>query len=205
MAAEGGNIVRFTYTGADGEVIDAEATHIIVDKDCTVVRARAFVNHRKIVEVICHDHVERIEADAFCGCRSLRRIIMPGVKVVELFSFLSCKALEYVECDKLEIIKEAAFNGCRSLRSINLPSARIVRKGAFFSCCDLTDVKFGNKLERIGERAFCDCRSVEEIAIPLKDGLITSDDVFMECNNLRQVGLIEGELHETIASLQLEE
>ena len=39
----------------------------------------------------------------------------------------------------------------------------------------------------------------------MKDGLITADDIFQLCKNLQQVDLVEGELHETIAALHLEE
>ena len=197
-------VVRFTYTGADDERIPDEATHIFVQ--ARVIRRNAFRNHRKIVEIICHDDVEKIEAYAFFDCPSLRRVIMPGVKIVERSAFLDCEALEDVECDKLEIIIGFhAFGWYEYLRSINLPSARIVRSSAFFSCRDLTDVKFGSKLERIEVRAFHNCRSLERITIPLKDGLIPADNIFIECDNLHKVDLVEGELHETIAALHLKE
>ena len=81
MAAVGNNIVRFTYTGAEGGVIPRDATHVFVD--VRVVRRYAFFRHPNIViEVICHEDVETIEADAFCNCPSLKRVIMPGVKLV---------------------------------------------------------------------------------------------------------------------------
>mmetsp|Transcript_26763 Transcript_26763/g.53517 ORF Transcript_26763/g.53517 Transcript_26763/m.53517 type:complete len:126 (+) Transcript_26763:2-379(+) len=35
--------------------------------------------------------------------------------------------------------------------------------------------------------------------------MITHDDIFQECENLKQVDLVEGPIHETIAALQLEE
>ena len=63
-AAEGGiNIMRFnyTYTGADGERIPDEATHIIIDKFCKFVRANSFSGHRNIVELVCHAYVDKIE------------------------------------------------------------------------------------------------------------------------------------------------
>ena len=206
MAAEGDNIVRFTYTGADDEWIDGEATHITIAEDCTVVRARAFRNHRNIVEVICHENVEEIEYDAFYLCRSLKRVIMPGVKIIDdECEFEGCDALEDVECDKLEIIGWHAFSSCTSLRRINSPSARVVVAVAFAGCEALSDVKFGSKLEEIEEFAFWDCINLERITIPFKGGLIMEDAAFIWCNNLRQVDLIEGELHETIASLQLAE
>ena len=215
MAAEGSNfvrkytgemipIVRFTYTGADGEVIPREATHIFVE--ARKVRAEAFQYHRCIVEVICHEIVEKIEQDAFRLCPSLKRVIIRGVKVVEENAFEACNALEYVECDKLVIVGRHAFRDCgSSLRSINLPSARTVRMSAFSSCYVLANVKFGSKLERIEEMALSNCDSLERITIPLKNGLITRDDVFIGCDNLRQVDLIGGELHETVTAFHLEE
>ena len=200
MAAE---VVRFTYTGADDERIPDEATHILVQ--ARVIRANAFYEHPNIVEVICHEDMEKIEELAFCYCRYLRRVIMPGVKIVEQDAFHHCDRLEDVECGKLEIIGSGAFYLCMALRSMNLPSARIVEEMALWECIALTNVKFGSRLERFGEAAFNDCESLERITIPLKDGLITADNTFRGCHNLRQVDLVEGEIHETISSLQLEE
>ena len=203
MAAEGGNIVRFTYTGADGEWIDVEATHILVQ--ARVIRREAFDRHRNIVEVICDEDVKKIEKLAFWLCPRLRRVIMPNVKIVEEGAFDDCAALEDVECDKLEIVGRHAFFWCDELRSINLPSARIVVGGAFVDCEALTDVKFGSKLERIEEEAFWGCYNLERITIPLKDGLFTEDDIFMGCRRLHRVDLVDGELHEIIAALHLDE
>ena len=93
MAAAGNNIVRFNYTGADGEYIPDEATHITVGNSCEFVRANSFSGHRNIVELVCHVHVEKIERHAFNNCPSLRRVIMPGVKIVEPGAFNRCTAL----------------------------------------------------------------------------------------------------------------
>ena len=250
-------IITHVYRGEEGEIIPREATHIIVGEDVTFVRERAFRNHPNIVEVICHEKVEKIEFWAFDCCPNLRRVIMPGVKIVGESAFEGCRALTDMKFDKLEIIEIEAFCSCYSLMSINLPTARIVEGAAFQYCTALTDVKFGSKLEIIGvdafteckslrsinlssarivkgyafahctalttvkfgsklerfERyafeetalAFYNCRSLERITIPLKDGLITEDNIFQGCESLTQVDLVEGELHETIAALHLEE
>ncbi len=88
MAAVGGNnIVWYTYRGEVGEVIDREATHIIVGEDVTVILRDAFKDHPNIVEVFCHEKVEKIKPFAFYGCPRLRRVIMPGVTVVEHGAF----------------------------------------------------------------------------------------------------------------------
>eukprot|EP00984_Skeletonema_dohrnii_P000701 scaffold211_cov83-Skeletonema_dohrnii-CCMP3373.AAC.7 len=203
MAAEGDNVTWYNYTG-DRRVPD-DVTHVTIDASVTVIPEDAFRRHPNIVEVICHDKVERVEARAFISCPSLRRVIMPGVEVVEGYAFDGCKALAIVECGKLEIIKEEAFNKCTSLMSIDLLSAKVIKMGAFTGCFALTNAKFGSKLERIEEMAFDDCPSLARITIPLKDGIITNESIFYGCDNLKHVELVEGATHETIAALQLEE
>eukprot|EP00984_Skeletonema_dohrnii_P030267 scaffold21639_cov77-Skeletonema_dohrnii-CCMP3373.AAC.1 len=115
---------------------------------------------------------------------------MPGVEVVEEWSFTRCDALTDVECGKLEIIGEYAFFDCESLRSIIFPSIKFIKGRAFFDCAALANVKLGNKLEEIGEGAFLNCHSLERITIPLKDGMITDNNVFQGCENLKHVDLI---------------
>eukprot|EP00985_Skeletonema_marinoi_P010165 scaffold4795_cov191-Skeletonema_marinoi.AAC.3 len=199
IAADG----YFTYTGR--EAVPHYVTRVRIHESVTVIPARAFYDNRNIKEVECHIGVVRVEEEAFLGCLSLRRVIMPGVKVVEYEAFINCYSLTDVECGKLEIIQDRAFSGCKSLRSIDLPSAKIVENGAFEGCEVLTDVKFGSKLDRVERVAFANCYALERITIPLKDGMISRDTIFSACANLKHVDLVEGELHETVAALQLQE
>ncbi len=122
--------MRYVYRGEEEERIPLHATHVIVHESVTIIRAWAFQGHHNIVEVICHDDVEEIEEYAFSQCRSLRRVIMPGVKIVENEAFCRCKALMDVDCGQLEsignvriqwlqifevhqlLICEAHFGGC---------------------------------------------------------------------------------------------
>ena len=204
MAAAGGNIIRYIYRGAVGEIIPFGATHIFVQ--ARSVRAYAFEGNPTIVEVIFHVDVEVVDEYAFANCPSLRRVIMPGVKSVGREAFYRCGALMVVLCDELELVAYGAFGECESLRSINLPSARIVGCMAFRECEALTDAKFGCKLERIFYLSLKDCSSLERITIPLKNGLFTTDDIFLGCAALKHVDVIEeAELNETISALQLEE
>ena len=196
--------MRYVYRGdEEGERIPDEATHIFVDKDCTVILERAFFRHPNIEELICHDKVVKIEEFAFNNCPNLRRVIMPGVKIVDMMAFQMCPALTDVECSMLEIIREEAFLECFSLKSIDLSSASIVGQCAFHHCRALVHVKFGNKLERIEEETFFGCTSLERITIPLKDGIISAENIFTGCDNLKQVDLNKGALEETM-SLYLE-
>ncbi len=71
---------------------------------------------------------------------------------------------------------------------------------AFGDCRALTDLKFGSELERIEELACCRCTSLERVTIPLRY-IITHDNIFIRCENLKHVDLVEGKLHETVAAL----
>ena len=205
MAADG-NIIRYMITGEEGEVIPRNATHVSVHPSVTEIPLWAFYRHSNIVELICHDGVIKIEEYAFCGCRRLKRVIMKDVEKVEEGAFGGCKALEYVECDKLEIIGEDAFSSCRSIANISLPSAKIVRRCAFCACPALVGVVFGCKLESIDETVFLACRSLNRITLPLKIGLIIHYGAFHECENLKHVELVDGEvIQQTIDALLWED
>jgi len=192
---------NFIYTGR--EAVPPGVTRVRIDnKSVTVIPARAFQFHGNIVEVVFDVGVETIEEAALCWCRFLRRLIMPGVKVAEESAFYYCDALTDVECGELEIIGVSAFRRCKSLGSINLPSAKIVKHYAFDNCEAMTDVKFGSSLERIEEGAFAHC-PLERITLPLKDNMITHDNIFKGCEHLEHVDLVGG-IHETVAALQVE-
>jgi len=183
-----------------------------------VIERGAFNSCEALTDVEC-GKLEIIGESAFFCCESLGGINLPSAKIVEGCAFWGCTALTNVifgkelesaltdvECGKLEIIRHHAFDGCKSLGSINLPSARIVEDRAFNHCKALMNVKFGKELESIRYGVFDGCTSLERIAIPLKDGMITADDIFQGCENLKHVDLVEGGgVHETIAALLLEE
>ena len=196
----------YNFTGRAGEVVPDHVTHVLIDKALKFVRGRAFYEHPNIEEVICHDGVEMIEQYAFYICPSLRRVIMSGVKEVQKWAFYGCTSLAYLECGKLEIIGEWAFGFCESLSSIDLLSIKIVEQYVFTGCTNLTNAKFGKDLESIGEETFRGCPSLESITLPLKDGMISHDDTFLECKKLESVDLVEGAvMDESIAALLMEQ
>jgi hypothetical protein len=163
-------IIPHIFTGDDDEVVLRNATHVTVDKSVKVIPERAFHRHPNAVVVDCRN-AERIEREAFCGCPSLERVKMPGVKAVEKWAFEDCEALK----NRIRCIQNLRiFDG-------RLPAiCQIVEADAFDGCEDLTDVKFGDKLETIEDWAFYDCPSLERITIPLKNG----KDIFKGCENL---------------------
>eukprot|EP00574_Skeletonema_japonicum_P009075 CAMPEP_0201715422 /NCGR_PEP_ID=MMETSP0593-20130828/1620_1 /ASSEMBLY_ACC=CAM_ASM_000672 /TAXON_ID=267983 /ORGANISM="Skeletonema japonicum, Strain CCMP2506" /LENGTH=309 /DNA_ID=CAMNT_0048204923 /DNA_START=53 /DNA_END=982 /DNA_ORIENTATION=+ len=199
---------EYIYRGGRNFVFPRNATSVIVivHEDVTVIPEDAFDRHPNIVEVICHDRVEKIERYAFNHCRSLIRVIMPGVKIIEASAFRECRSLTIVECGKLEIIGSLVFDMCTSLRSINVQSVQSVGANPFYGCRALRELNFSSKLEDMEDYPFDDCFSLERITIPLKDGLISPAAIFHGCRKLNFVDLVErAVLQETITALQLEE
>ena len=201
-AEDGDDDDVFVYMGGD-QVVPVDVTHVRVYKSVKKLTRYAFSKCRNLVSIEMHDGVEIIQEGAFEHCTSLRRITLPGVRVIGHAAFWNCTALEDVEFgDNLEKIGASSFEGCISLRIIKIPKVRIIEDWAFYGCKQLTDVELlSEELERIEERAFY-CRSLRRIAMPLKANLLRNQ-VFYECKDLSTVDLIGG-IHKTISSLLLE-
>ncbi len=195
------------YKGERNFVLPRNALVIVIVHDSvTVIPENSFSNHSNIIEVICHDKVEKIERDAFNNCYSLRRIVMPGVIIIESSAFSKCTALADVECGKLETLGSLVFDNCKSLRSINVESVKNVGANPFFCCRALMELKFSSNLDYMEDYPFDDCTSLKRITIPLREGLISPAAIFNGCRSLKYVDLVEREvLQETITALQLEE
>ena len=148
MEVEGGNTRWFTYTGT--EDIPHDVTHLIVD-NLEAVPARLLEDgypdgNHDLREVICRDVVKTIGEWAFADCRSLRRVIMPGVEVVENNAFQWCNDLTDVECGQLKIIRTNAFYECESLERVTVPLAGnlIVANDTFQGCKKLRHAGFAD-------------------------------------------------------------
>jgi hypothetical protein len=199
-AEDGDDDDVFIYMGGDQEV-PRGVTHVRVHKSVKIIRHGAFQFFKRLVSIEIHDGVEIIERYAFYECTSLRRIKLPGVKVIGQRAFDNCFELENVEfCDKLETIGFCAF-AYSNLRNVKIPKVRVIGGYAFSGCRQLTDVELSTDLERIEGRAFY-CSSLRRIAIPLKANLLRGD-VFNGCDDLSTVDLVGG-INKTISSFLLD-
>ena len=208
MADDGDDNI-FVYLGGEQEV-PRRVTHAIIDPSVKNVRRDAFRYRQRLVSVIFHDGVEAITTYAFCGCISLRRIKLLGVKKIGEGAFRNCTALSDVEFgDRLETIGKFAFYGCDHLRSIKLLSVTKVRSFAFGNCDALTDVEFGVDLETIGTGSFENCPKLHRVTIPLKYYLLPFGTDYQRCTHfdgcrsLRTVELVGVEEIKTTTSLLL--
>ena len=195
----------FVYTGG---IAPQHVVNAIIDESVEEIDDDAFRSHPNLQSVVCHDGLLKVGTSAFQSCRSLQRVKMPGVKIIEDSAFSYCNRLVYVELDNLETVGEDAFFRCTSsLQRVKLPKVKIIDKCAFMGS-GVDDAELGEDLETIGSGAFRGSK-LRRITIPLKDGMFQfNDDIglytqFHECYNLRTVDLIGG-IHKTVASLHLE-
>ena len=173
------------------------------------VENHAFCDTRNLKSVVCHDRVLKVGRWAFGNCRSLQRLKMPGVKIIEERAFHGCKSLTRVEFDTLETVGDCPFVECTSLKRVKLPKVKTIDRCAFADS-GVEELEFGEELETIGGGAFRGSK-LRRIAIPLKDEMFQSSDYvrfytqFHDCNNLSTVDLVGvGGIQKTVSSLHLE-
>ena len=197
----------FVYTG--GRVpqhMKNIITHARIDESITEVDDGAFRNCPNLQSVDCHSEVERIGKSAFKNCPSMKRIKLPGVKTIDAEAFQHCTGLKSVKIgNKLETIGKCSFAHCTSLRRLKIHTVSSIELCAFWDCIVMTHVELPSEegaLYTIKGRAFAECRSLRRISLPLKEGLLTANTVFDDCDELQRVDLVGG-IHETVSSLHL--
>jgi len=203
MMAEEGDDDIFVYTGGD-QVVPNDVVRVKIDKSVKIIPKKAFEHRDSLIDVEFHDGIEEIGKWAFGRCILLRGVKLLGVKIIKKGGFYNCIGLADIEfSDTLETIEQGAFQYCHSLTRITMPSVRNIGLLAFNNCIQLTDLELLEGLETIQEAAFNNCDRLRHITMPLKSDMI-EDDAFYNCPKLTTVDLV-GEIHNTTASLHLEE
>jgi hypothetical protein len=185
---------NFVYTG--GRAPPFDVWNAIIDESVDKIDNHAFYNNAHLKSVVCHDGVLKVGKVAFYTCRSLQRVEMPGVKIIEEYAVDAGSGTRYY----------GAFEGCTSLQRVKLPNVKVIGRCAFLNS-GVQDAEFGEDLETIGTGAFC-MSKLRRIIIPLKVEMFQfHDDIgaytqFRGCSNLATVDLAGG-IHKTVASLHL--
>ena len=134
-------------------------------KPVTVISAGAFKNNKTVETIIIPSGVTLIEAEAFSGCKNLKKIIFrsptgetasvrSGILVVRNRAFYGCRSLSDIDLSAVQTVGERAFEGCTSLQSVYLPAT----------------VKY------MGSAVFSDCTALETVAFEERDGGIEGFD-----------------------------
>ncbi len=149
---EDGTLVITNYKGIDTEVVVPEK---IGKSIVTAIGYGAFCEMSRLKEIRIPKGVEKIESNAFRGCKALENITIPeGVQEIGML----------------------AFGACDALKTIIIPgTVKSVGTFAFANCNQLKKVYLCEGVLEIGARAFEKCSCLEEVILPQSVQNLTID------------------------------
>lgn len=112
--------------------------------------------------------INRLPAQMFAGCSSLKKVVMPNELIG--FSeglFSGCKSLEEIPFRAgITILPKEVFADCTSLKSLVIPNTvESIEENAVAGCTGLESVVFPAGIVEIAENAFEGCTSIHNIRI----------------------------------------
>lgn len=146
----------------------------------------AFLQCRKLIDVVLKEGLIHIGKNAFSECESLREFVIPDTVTILGSGVLSdCTGLVHAELpSKMKEIPEKLFWKCNSLKSVKLPDEYVEIGGSAFQDCKvLLGISWSKQLRRIGAQAFLNCSSLIKAYIPGS----TEKKAFGGCNALSSV------------------
>ena len=133
--------------------------------------------------------LKSIGREAFYGCESLKKIVIPAdISELPRGVFSGCKSLEkitFLADDILTDIGNSVFYGCSSLTEINLPeTVQELGDSAFMGCSLLGPISLPERITQIKSYTFADCASFEYFDIP-ESVTVISSYAFRGCTLLK--------------------
>ena len=178
------NGVLTEYNGPGGDAAVPDGVKYI-----GMIGKYPFKDREDLTSITLPEGVERIETYAFCGCKSLKRVILPKT-LQEIGRFQDCTSLEEIVLpDGLRSIPAHTFQRCSRLKEISVPGkVEWIGGQAFASCINLRSVTLPESIQEIGDDAFLGCISLERADLP--HGLRKiGDRAFASCEKLKEAAL----------------
>lgn len=178
--------------------IDSEAFRysslktVIVGKNVESIGERAFAKCKEleVVDFSKATSLKRIEKNAFDGCHSLKKIVLPeSLEYLGKSAFENCVTLKSVaiQGSNLRQLHSRAFKSCENLEHIAIPeSVRKIYESCFESCHKLQHIDLPSRLIFLGKSAFRKCSSLKAITLP-KGITYIPEDCFYGCTALETV------------------
>lgn len=147
----------------------------------TTIKAKAFMNKKKLKNVTLGVNVKKIERLAFSGCTNLKTIDLSHIYEIERNAFADCKQLSEVKLNAKHI-GGGAFMGCENLENVSLTNTKSI--GTFtFSGCSIERIILPESLEILGNDAFDGCQNLVEIIVYSKK--LESNDYILSLNQVK--------------------
>lgn len=122
--------------------------------------------NQNLTEIILHDGITQIGADAFSYNRGITSMTIPaGVTRIESGTFNGCLGLEKIDGlgENITYFGYRAFKSCNSLDgSIKVPDEMTeIPYELFYNCRQLDSIVLPAHIKSVGSKAFWDCKSWE--------------------------------------------
>ena len=151
---------------------DSGLTEVTVPDSVKTVERGVFTNCRSLSSVVWGAGTERIPAECFRDCISLRHVVLPDtLKAISYHAFCGCKALEEIELPpSLRSVAAYAFEGCTNLKRIILPEGVTeLGEGVFHRCKNLQQAVLPVSMQTVSPYAFSGCSSLQSVIHPHVD------------------------------------
>ena len=108
-----------------------------------------------------------IDDYAFAGNRTLKEVVLSGVKTIGYYAFSGDYALKSVDLgESLILIDRYAFQSCRNLETVTLPeSLTTISNNAFSDCSKLISIDIPDKVTKLADDTFSNCSSLKNVSI----------------------------------------
>lgn len=123
----------------------------------------AFSGCTSLIKVILPDQITKIESEVFSGCESLSDINLEHITVYGNESFTGCKSLKKIDTE-IECVGTDCFSGCTGLESVRFASDAKIARRAFWGCTALKVLDL-RMVSEIDNEAFRSCTGLKKVLI----------------------------------------
>lgn len=169
----------FSNEFPDGNLLIPERIHNAeIDYDIKIVKDSAFKENASVTSA-AGASIEKIENNAFSGCKNLAKITFKNAIYIGTSAFQTTgmsafsnppvntsdvTSLTEVNLPKVKYVAPNAFTDCVKLTSVDLPEAIFVNTDAFNTCVQLQEISLP-KVKVCGS-AFIGCSKLEKLVLP---------------------------------------
>ena len=171
----------------------------IVPEGVTIINSDFFKDRDK--RNLVYRLYSKIGIKTYREIKHCKEVVLPSsLRVIDRYTFKSCKALEKVHFSKVSIyqkligrkvkverIGDYAFCDCSNLIEIVLPNGlKEIGEKAFSGCSNLKNIVIPNSVTDIKSGAFYGCKDLESVILPQTLKSI-GKEAFSGCANLKNI------------------